>query len=93
MPFLPPQDDVEAQLCAGIRTGAPTVSAVDRLTHVVDTSLPLPPTGEHKAVSGPSGTFPSPVCALCEHGEGKSTSTAARLLARVNGTLAHVFWA
>ncbi len=70
MPSLPPRDGVDARICAGIRTGASTVSAVDRLTHVVGTSLPLPPTGEHDATGGPSGIFLSPPCALCEHGGG-----------------------
>jgi hypothetical protein len=70
MPSLPPGDGVDAQLRAGIRTGALTVSAVDRLTHVVGTSLPLPPTGEHDVIDGPSGTFLLPSCALCEHGGG-----------------------
>ncbi len=66
MPSLPPQDGVGARICAGIRAGALTVSAVNRLTHVVGTSLPLPPTGEHEAVGGPSGTLP--LRALCKHG-------------------------
>jgi hypothetical protein len=90
MPSFPPQDGVDDQLCAGIRAGTLTVSAVDRLTHVIGTSLPLPPTGEHKAVVGPSGTLPLSLHALCKHGGGLSMSKAARLLARVDGTLAHV---
>jgi hypothetical protein len=49
MPSLPPQDGVDTRICAGIRAGASTVSAVDRLTHVVGTSLPLPPTGPSAA--------------------------------------------
>jgi hypothetical protein len=92
MPSLPPRDGVDTQICAGIRAGASTIPAVDRLTHVVSTSLPLSPTREHNAIGGPSGTFLLPPCALHEHGEGKSMSTAARLLARVDGTLAHVLW-
>jgi hypothetical protein len=70
MPSLPPQDGVDAQICAGIRAGAPTVSAINRLTHVVGTSLPLPPTGEYDAIGSPSGIFLSPPCALCKHGGG-----------------------
>ncbi len=92
MPSLPPQDGVDAQLCTGIQAGALTVLAVNRLTHVVGTSLPLPPTGEHKAVCGPSSTLPSPLCALHKHGGGKSTSKATQLHARVDGTLIHVLW-
>jgi hypothetical protein len=71
MPSLPPQDGVDTQLCAGICTGALAVSAVNRLTHDVGTSLPLPPTGEHKAVGIPSGTLPSPLHALCKQGGGR----------------------
>jgi hypothetical protein len=59
---------VDTQLCAGICTGASTISAVNRLTHVVGNSLPLPPTGEHDAIGGPSNTFLSPPHALCKHG-------------------------
>jgi hypothetical protein len=70
MPSLPPRDGIDARICAGIRAGASTVSAVDRLTHVVGTSLPLPPTGEHDAIGGPSGIFLLPPRALCEHGGG-----------------------
>jgi hypothetical protein len=70
MPSLPPRDGVDARICAGIRAGALTVSAVNRLTHVVGTSLPLPPTGEHDAIGGPSGIFLLPPCALHEHGGG-----------------------
>jgi hypothetical protein len=65
MPSLPSRDGVDARICAGIRAGASTVSAVNRLTHVVGTSLPLPPTGEHDAIGGPSGIFLSPPRALC----------------------------
>jgi hypothetical protein len=92
MPSLPPRDGIDARLCAGIWAGASTVSAVNRLTHVVGTSLPLPPIGEHKAIGGPSGTLPLPLRALCKHGGGKSMSAAARSLARVDGTLTHVLW-
>ncbi len=88
MPSLPPQDGIDARICAGICAGASTVSAIDRLTHVVGTSLPLPPTGEHDAIGGPSGIFLSPPRALCEHGGGKSPHAAARLLVWVDGTLA-----
>jgi hypothetical protein len=70
MPSLPPRDGVDAQLRAGVRAGALTISAIDRLTHVVGNSLPLPPTGEHKAISSSRGTFLSPTCALCKHGGG-----------------------
>ncbi len=58
MPSLPPRDGVDARLCADIHVGALTISAIDRLTHVVGTSLPLPPIGEHDSISSPSGTFP-----------------------------------
>jgi hypothetical protein len=92
MPSLPPRDGIDTQICTGIRAGALTVSAVDRLTHVVGTSLPLPPTGEHDAIGGPSGTFLLPPCALCKHRGGKSPNAVPRLLARVDGTLAHVLW-
>ena len=88
MPSLPPRDGIDTQICTGIRAGALTVSAVDRLTHVVGTSLPLPPTGEHDAIGSPSGIFLSPPCALCKHGGGKSPHAAARLLVWVDGTLA-----
>jgi hypothetical protein len=90
MPSFPPRDGIAAQSRAGIRTGASTISAVDRLTHVVSTCLPLPPKGEHDAIGGPSSTFLLPSCALHKHGGGKSTSTATQSLARVDGTLAHV---
>jgi hypothetical protein len=90
MPSLPPQDGVDAQLCTGTRAGTLTVSAVNRLTHVVGTSLPLPPTREHKVIGGPSSTLPSPLCALRKHGGGMPTSAAAKLLARVDFTLAPV---
>jgi hypothetical protein len=70
MPSLPAQDGVDARICTGIRKGASAVSAVNRLTHVIGTSLPLPPTGEHDAIGGPSGTFLSPPCALHKHGGG-----------------------
>jgi hypothetical protein len=92
MPSLPPRDGVDAQLRTGIQASASTVSAINRLTLVVGTSLPLPPTGEHEAVGSPSGTLPSPLCALHKHGGGKSTSEAAQSLARVDGTLVHVLW-
>ncbi len=92
MPSSPLQDGIDARICAGICTGTLTVSAVDRLTHIIGTRLPLPPTGEHEATGGPSGTLPSPLCALHKHGGGKSTSAAAQLLAMVDGTLAHVLW-
>jgi hypothetical protein len=88
MPSLPPRDGVDARICAGIRAGALTVSAVDRLTHVVGTSLPLPPTGEQDAIGGPSGIFLSPPHALRKHGGGESPHAAARSLIWVNGTLA-----
>jgi hypothetical protein len=88
MPSLPPRDGVDARICAGIRAGASTISAVNRLTHVVGTSLPLPPTGEHDAIGGPSGIFLLPPCALCKHGGGKTLYAAARLLIWVDGTLA-----
>jgi hypothetical protein len=88
MPSLPPGDGVDTQICAGIRTGALTVSAINRLTHVVGTSLPLPPTGEHNAIGGPSGIFLLPPCALRKHGGGKSPHAAARLLVWIDGTLA-----
>ncbi len=88
MPSLPPQDGVDARICAGIRAGALTISAVNRLTHVVGTSLPLPPTGEHDAIGGHSGIFLLPPCAFRKHGEGKSPHAAAQLLVWVNGTLA-----
>jgi hypothetical protein len=78
MPSLPPRDGIDARICAGIRAGASTVSAVDRLTHVVGTSLPLPPTGEHNAIGGPSGIFLLPPPALCKHGVGKSPHAAAQ---------------
>jgi hypothetical protein len=87
MPSLPPQDGVDAQICAGIRAGALTISAIDRLTHVVGTSLPLPPTGEHDAIGSPSSIFLSPPHALCKHGGGKSPHAAARSLRWVDGTL------
>ena len=90
MPSLPPRDGVDAQIYAGIRAGALTVSAINRHTHVVGTSLPLPPTGEHSAIGSPIGTFLLPPRALCKHGGGMSTSKAAQLLARVDGTLAHI---
>jgi hypothetical protein len=48
--------------------GASTISVVNRLTHVVGTSLLLPPTGEHEAIGGPSSTLPLPLCALHKHG-------------------------
>jgi hypothetical protein len=54
MPSLPPQDGIDTQICTGIRTGPSTISAVNRLTHVVSTSLPLPPTGEHDAIATPA---------------------------------------
>jgi hypothetical protein len=92
MPSLPPRDGVDAQIRVGIRAGASAISAVDRLTHVLGTSLSLPPTGEHNAIGGPSGTFLLPPCALCKHGGGKSPNAVARLLARVDGTLTHVLW-
>ncbi len=82
MPSLPPRDGVDARICAGIRAGASTVLAVDRLTHVVGTSLPLPPTGEHDAIGGPSGIFLSPPCALREHGGGE-VPTRGRTIARM----------
>jgi hypothetical protein len=85
MPSLPPRDGIDAQICAGIRAGTLTVSAVDRLTHVVSTSLPLPPTGEHDAIGGPSGIFLSPPCALHEHGGG---SPHTRLHNRSYGSMA-----
>jgi hypothetical protein len=88
MPSLPPRDGVDARICAGIHAGASTVSAVDMLTHVVGTSLPLPPTGEHDAIGGPSGIFLSPPQALRKHGGGKSPHAAARSLIWVDGTLA-----
>jgi hypothetical protein len=74
MPSLPPQDGIDAQICAGIRAGASTVSAVKRLTYFVGTSLPLPPTGEHDAIGGPSGIFLSPHCAFASMG-GESPHT------------------
>jgi hypothetical protein len=49
MPSLPPRDGVAAPPCAGIRTGTLTVSPDDRPNNVIDTSLPLPTTGEHDA--------------------------------------------
>jgi hypothetical protein len=85
---LPPQDGVDARICADINAGALTVSAVNRLTHVVGTSLLLPPTGEHDAIGSPSGIFLLPPCALREHGGGKSPHAAARSLVWVDGTLA-----
>ncbi len=87
MPSLPPRDGVDAQICAGIRAGALTISAIDRLTHVVGTSLPLQPTGEHNAIGSPSGIFLSPPCAFCKHGGGESPHAAARSLVWVDGTL------
>jgi hypothetical protein len=87
MPSLPPRDGIDTQLCAGIRAGASTVSAINRLTHVVGTSLPLPPTGEHDAIEGPSGTFLSPPLALCKHGGGMSPSLVTRSLEWPDGTL------
>jgi hypothetical protein len=84
-PSLPPQDGVDAQICTGIHTGASTVSAVDRHTHVVGTSLPVQPTGEHDATGGPSDTFLSPPCALCEHG---GVSPRARPHDRSQGLMA-----
>jgi hypothetical protein len=59
---LTPEYVQASAICAGTST----VSAVDRLTHVFGTSLLLPPTGEHDAIGGPSGTFLSPPCALCK---------------------------
>jgi hypothetical protein len=88
MPSLPRQDGVDARICTGIRAGASTISAVGRLTHVIGTSLPLPPTVEHDAIGGPSGILFSPPCALREHGGGKSPHAAARSLVLVDGTLA-----
>jgi hypothetical protein len=86
---LPPtRDGVDAQICTGIRAGASTVSVANRLTHVVGTSLPLPLTREHDAISGPSGIFLLPPHALRKHGGGKSPHAAARLLVLVDGTLA-----
>jgi hypothetical protein len=82
MPSLPPQDGVDTQMCAGICTGALTISAIARLTHVIGTSLPLPPTGEHDAIGGPSGIFLLPPHALCKHGGGE-VSTCGRMIARM----------
>jgi hypothetical protein len=92
MPSLPKQDGIDARLYAGICEGTSTVSAINTLTHVVGTSLPLPPTGEHEANGGPNGTLLLPPCAICKHWGGMSMSKAAQLLARVDGTLAYVLW-
>ncbi len=51
MPSLPQRDGVDAPLCACIGVGASTVSPADTINSVDGTSLPLPPTGEHNAVS------------------------------------------
>jgi hypothetical protein len=87
MPSLPPQDGVDALLCAGIRVGTLTISPVDSLSGVAGKSLPPPPTGEHNAIGGPSGIFLLPPCALREHAGGKSPHAAARSLVWVDGTL------
>ncbi len=80
MPSISPRDGVDARLRAGFRVGTLTVSAVNRLTYVVGTSLPLPPTGEHDAIGSPNGTFLLPPCALRKHGWGMSPSMAAQLI-------------
>ncbi len=90
MPSLPPRDGVDALPCAGIRAGTSTISPVDSLSSVAGKSLPLPPTGEHDAIGGPSGISLSPPRVLHEHGEGKSPHAAVRLLVWVNGTLAQL---
>ena len=92
MPSLPPRDGVGSPLCACIGAGTSTVSPANIIDSVNRTSLPLPPTGEHDAVSGLSGTFLLPHCALCEHGEGMSPSAAGRPLGWVDGTLAGLHW-
>ena len=77
MPSLPPRDGVAAPPCAGIRTGASTVSHDDRPNNVVGTSLPLPTTGEYNAF-GRLSTL--------------GTSGPTVPLGWVDGTLAHLLW-
>ncbi len=88
MPSLPPRDGIDALPCAGIRAGTSTISPVNSLSSVAGNSLLPPPTGEHNAIGGPSGISLSPPRVLREHGGGKSPHGAARLLVRVDGTLA-----
>jgi hypothetical protein len=88
MPSLPPQDGVDAPLCAGIRAGTSTISPVDTISGVAGKSLPPPPKGEHDAIGGPSGISLSPPRVLREHGGGKSPHAAARSLVWVDDTLA-----
>jgi hypothetical protein len=88
MPSLPPQDGVDAPLCAGISAGTSTISPVDTISGVTGKSLPPPPKGEHDAISSPSGISLSPPCVLRKHGGRKSPHAAARSLVWVDGTLA-----
>ena len=67
MPSLSSRDGIDAPLCACIGAGALTVSPANTINSVNRTSLPLPPTGEHNAAGGLSGTFLLPPCALCKH--------------------------
>ncbi len=90
MPSLPPRDGIDALPCASIRAGTSTISPVNSLSSVAGKSLPLPPTGEHDAIGGPSGISLSPPCVLREHGGGKSPHAAVRSLVWVNGTLAQL---
>jgi hypothetical protein len=78
MPSLPPRDGVAAPPCSGIRAGASTVSPDDRPNSVVDTSLPLPPTGEHDAFGRLSDAL--------------GTSGPTVPLGRVDATLTHILW-
>ncbi len=84
MPSIPPQDGVDALLCAGIRAGTLTISPVDSLSGVAGKSLPPPPAGEQDAMGRPSGA--------------SGTSGPTRVwgstgpLSWVDGTLVHALW-